>query len=355
VTDGELFHIGCYTAAGGGAGEGVTLARRDPATGALTSVGLAAATDSPSFVTRHPVLPVLYAANELDDGAVTAWAVAPDGVLTPLGSQPTGGAQPCHLAVSPSGRWLASANYGSGSVAVHPLDSAGVPGERADLAAHRGRGPHPDRQESAHAHMTSWDSGGRLWVVDLGVDTIFRYALDGGRLRPDGEPVRTPPGAGPRHLARGRDGWHYVTDELSGTVTAYQMDPRTGQASVRARVPASAEAGQVLPSEIAVDPTGRYLYLANRGPDTIAAFALVDGVPRPLGEVPSGGEWPRHFALWGGFLYVVNERSHTVVTMRIMAGTGLPVATGAVLEVPSPTCVAPPVRSSAGSSKGSPV
>jgi 6-phosphogluconolactonase (cycloisomerase 2 family) len=106
----------------------------------------------------------------------------------------------------------------------------------------------------------------------------------------------------------------------------------------RARVAATAHSGHVQPSEIAVSADGRFLYLANRGPDTIATFALADGVPQYLAEVPTGGRWPRHFALSGRFLYVANERSDTVVTLEIPS-SGVPVATGSVLELGTPTCV----------------
>jgi 6-phosphogluconolactonase (cycloisomerase 2 family) len=338
----DLVHIGCYTAASGGAGEGITLARRDPTNGALTLLGVAAVTDSPSFLCRHPDLPVLYAANESDEGAVSAFAVADDGTLDPLGSRPTGGIHPCHVAVSPDGRHLASTNYDSGSFAVHPLARDGALGERADLVAHDGRGPHPERQEAPHAHQASWDSDGHLRVVDLGVDAVFRYAVEHGRTRLAGEPLRTPPGTGPRHLARGPGGWLYVAGELSAAVLAYEVDPATGAATERARVAASERSGLVQPSEIAVDPAGRFLYVANRGVDTIAVFALVDGLPRYLTEVPTGGRWPRHFVLWDDFLYVANERSHSVVAFEITGTTGVPVATGVILEVASPTCLTPP-------------
>lgn len=343
MIDGDLFYIGGYTAASGGRADGVTLAGyatgADAPRGALAAVGVVARTDSPSFLTRHPELPVLYAANELADGSVTAWRIASDGRLSSLGSRPTGGADPCHLAVSPDGGYLATANYSGGSVAVHPLDAAGAPGERTDLVRHTGHGPHRERQEAAHAHMVRWEGAGRLRVVDLGTDSVLRYEVRDGRLHQAGEPLRTPPGSGPRHFATTAGGWCYVAAELSGSVIAYHSGPDTDGYVERARVPATTRPGPVQPSEIAVSADGRFLYLANRGPDTIAVFALDRGLPRYLTEVACGGRWPRHFLLDGDLLQVVNERSHTVVTFHIPAADGVPVPTGAVLETPSPTCV----------------
>ena len=343
MTGDDVIHIGGYTAGAGGAGEGITAARRDPDTGALSFLGLVATVDAPSFLAHHPRLPVLYAVNEVADGAVSGWAVEPDGGLRPLGSRSTGGAHPCHLAVLPDASHLLVANYGSGSVAVHPLDGDGAVGERVDLVEHREHGPDPERQERAHAHMVSVDPDGRhVRAVDLGADAIYRYLLDDGRLRPAEPTLRTRPATGPRHLARGPGGWLYVAGELDATVTAYRPDPDSGQ-PVEARVASTEHEGQTFPSEIAVDAAGRYVYVANRGPDTLAIFSLTDGLPQYTTEVATGGRWPRHFALWDDFLYVANERSHAVLTFQITPSSGVPVATGAVLEVPSPTCVLPPI------------
>ncbi|MFI5840207.1 lactonase family protein [Catenuloplanes sp. NPDC051500] len=349
MTDGELVFIGSYTAEADGRGEGIYVSRRDPRTGELSAPRLAAATPSPSFLARHPRLPVLYAAGELADGQVTAWAIAADGDLTLLGEQPTGGDHPCHLAVTADGGHLVTANYGSGSVSVHPLDLLGVPGERTDLRQHTGSGPVADRQEGPHAHMATPDpDGDRVWVIDLGLDSLFGYRLDPatGRLEAPAEPFRTRPGTGPRHLARA-DGRLYVTGELDGSITGYAADA-DGTLTELGRSKITDSGGPVHASEIGVGASGHFAYVANRGPDTIAVFALNSdtGAPEFTGEVSSGGEWPRHFALMPSvdpegpeFLYVANERSDSVITFRLDPETGIPAPGGPVLEVGTPTCI----------------
>ncbi|GAB3944300.1 hypothetical protein GCM10027614_34320 [Micromonospora vulcania] len=222
---GEIVHIGGYTAQSGGRGSGIVAARRDPATGALTLLGTVAVTPSPSFLTRHPTHPVLYAVNELTDGEISAWRVGPDGTLDPLGSRSTGGAEPCHLAVLPDGGHLAAANYGSGSIAVFPLDPQGVPGERTDLVVHEGHGPDPDRQDRAHAHMVSPGAGrGPLLAVDLGTDSVYRYDLDGasGRLVPAGH-------GSARHPAPDPGTWHATrtAGAVTSSVSWTRRSPRT--------------------------------------------------------------------------------------------------------------------------------
>ncbi|GLY24907.1 lactonase family protein [Micromonospora sp. NBRC 101691] len=343
MTDqGDVVHIGGYTRESGGTGDGIVAARRDPETGALTPLGTVAVTASPSFLVRHPTLPVLYAANELPEGQVSAWRIGPDGDLAPLGTGDTGGAEPCHLAVTPDGRHLVAANYGGGSVAVFPLDGAGAPAGRSDLVVHSGHGPDPERQEKAHAHMVSPDpDGGPLYVVDLGTDAVYRYDLDAttGRLTPRAPEVRTQPGTGPRHLTRHPDGRRvYLVGELDGTVTVLARDAE-GALCQRGRVPASGRAGHVQPSEIAVGPQGRFLYVANRGVGTLAVFAIDGELPELVAEVDTGGEWPRHFAWSGRDLYLADQRADMVRAFRVDPATGVPEPAGEPVPVPSPSCV----------------
>ncbi|MCI4062345.1 lactonase family protein [Micromonospora sp. R77] len=340
---GEIVHIGGYTADSGGRAAGIEAARRDPASGELTPIGTAAVTPSPSFLVRHPALPVVYAVNELSEGQVSAFRAAPDGELTELGVRPTGGAEPCHLAVAPDGRHLFVANYGGGSVAVFPLDAQGVPGDRSDLVRHEGHGADPERQDRAHCHMVSPDpAGGPLLAVDLGTDSVYRYDLDvaSGRLVPRAPRVRTPAGTGPRHLARHPDGRRcWLVGELDGTVTAYDLSD--GTLHQRQRVEASGRAGHVQPSEVAVGADGRFLYVGNRGVGTVSVFSLAGAAPELVAEVDTGGEWPRHFALAGAHLYVADERADMIRVFRVDPADGLPEPVGEPVLTPSPTCVLP--------------
>ncbi|MFC6022379.1 lactonase family protein [Plantactinospora solaniradicis] len=341
MSDGTgIVHIGCYTAESGGRGTGIVAARRDAVSGGLDVLGVVATTPSPSFLARHPRLPVLYAVNELTAGTVSAWTIHSDGALTPLSVRSTGGDSPCHVAVDPGGEFLFVANYGSGSVSVHPLDATGTPQERTDLVTHDGSGVVPDRQDGPHAHMVSPDPvGAGLLAVDLGTDSIYRYERDpAGRLRQTAR-VRTQPGTGPRHLARHPDGRRcFVAGELDASVTAYGWDGADGLTE-RGRIEASRRSGLVQPSEIAVGPDGRFLYLANRGVGTVAVYALDDDLPRYVAEISGAGDWPRHLALLGGYLYVAEERTDVVAVFPLDRGTGVPSAATIRVEVASPTCV----------------
>ncbi|WP_305789172.1 lactonase family protein [Symbioplanes lichenis] len=336
----EFVFFGCYTGETGGRGEGIVLARRDPATGALSRLGVAARTPSPSFVIQHPALPVIYAVNELTAGTVSAFALGDDASLTPLAVRATGGADPCHLAVAPGGTHLLVANYSSGSVAVFPLDVDGVPGERSDLLTLTGSGPVTDRQEGPHAHMVAPDPHGPdVLVCDLGSDHVWHTRLDrvSGRLTLVGPAVTTDPGTGPRHLLRTADGALLLVGELAGELSWFRRGADGGLAR-EGREPTSAGKPNQ-PSEVTTGRDGRFVYVGNRGPDTVGVFAWDGHDAVPVAEVATGGEWPRHLALLSDHLYVANERSHTVTIFRVDPDSGIPVAPGESVTVNSPTCI----------------
>jgi 6-phosphogluconolactonase len=313
--------IGGYTG-DKGAGTGIAVVEGDRVISTVPA-------ESPSWIARHPSLPVLYAVAEIDNGRVHAWSLA-DGVpAVELGSSETGGSEPAHLSVDSSGRFLITANYSGGNISVHRLNEDGSIGPRTDLVQHSRHGDHP-RQEQAHPHMVRTVEDGVL-IIDLGGDAIYRYRLrEDGTLDLEGI-ISAPARSGPRHVLQ-VDGRYLITAELSAEVLVYDAD---GQ--LTGAVPASSASGHNQPSELASN--GRYLYVANRGPNTVTVFALDGELPRYITEVPVG-DWPRHIRLDGDVLYVANERSHQVMVLRIDPATGIP-AFERSIAVPSPTVVLP--------------
>ncbi|WP_377860020.1 lactonase family protein [Allokutzneria oryzae] len=341
--------LGCYTLGAGG-GKGIGLADADVQTGALTVTSTLEGVVNPSFLTLAPNRRTVYAVNETTDGRVSAFAVDAAGGLKALGSQSALGADPCHLAVHPSGRFLLTANYSSGSVAVHPIREGGALGAATDLVQHTGSGPDPDRQKGPHAHQVLTDPSGR-WVhaVDLGTDSVYVYRLDlgTGKLSRHSQ-AKLKPGAGPRHIAFHPGGRAaYVANELDSTITVCEWDSATGTLKPGPSLP-TAPAGGVTrnyPAEVTVSPDGRFVYLSNRGHDSIAIFAVADGGRglTPAGTPSCGGAWPRHIVLScdGRFLYSANERSPGVAVFRVDRSTGGLAQVGQQLSTPRPVCVLP--------------
>jgi 6-phosphogluconolactonase len=336
-------YLGTYTSVEGG-GKGIGLADYDADSGRITGSGTLTGVDNPSYLAAHPDGRTLYAVDEQDDGAVTAVRMADRRIL---GSRSTGGAGPCHLSVHPGGRWLLSANYGSGSVAVHPIGASGGLGERTDLVTHSSPPPGPG-QEGPHAHqfITSPD-GGHVLAVDLGTDTVYTYRLDEktGRLTEVAQ-AHTRPGAGPRHLTFHPDGrYAYLANEVDNTVAVCAYDPGTGRLTVGEAQSTGTGSGISYPAQILVTSNGAYAYLANRGHNSLTRYAVeaAGARLRLLDTVPVSGDFPRQIAFSpdGRLLFAANQKSSTVSVFQVNPRTGELRLTGEPFASPVAVCALP--------------
>src|SRR5690625_4660565 len=211
----------------------------------------------------------LVAAHEADDGAVSAWRAA-DTALQALGPRrSTLGAGPCHVDLDPTGRWVLVANYTAGVVCVLPFDHDDGIGPATAYAAYDGSGPHSERQGGPHAHQVVVDADrDQVLVADLGTDRLHRHRLDTrhGSLS-ELAPITTHAGAGPRHLVIAGS-LAYVVGELDATVLIVDLTTSAEVRSVSSTT--HTDAGAVYPSAIRQSPDGSRIYVANRGPDTVA-------------------------------------------------------------------------------------
>jgi 6-phosphogluconolactonase len=340
-------YLGTYTSQAGG-GTGVGVASYDPATGAVSGGSTLTGVADPSYLAVGPDGSTLYAVDERQDGGVTAIALSGDGAPRVLGTRSTGGAGPTHLSVHPGGRWLLSANYTSGSVAVHPIDASGALGERTDLVAHSAPPPGPG-QDGPHAHqiVTSPD-GGHVLAVDLGTDTVYTYRLDesaGTLTQVSFATLR--PGAGPRHLTFHPSGaFAYLANELDNTVVVCGYEAATGRLTPgEPQSSGSGQAGGNFPAEILVTADGSFAYLANRGGNTLARYAVeADGAElRLLGTTPVGGDYPRQIAFSpnGDLLFAANQKSSSVTVFRVDGAGGELTALGTPFAAPVAVCALP--------------
>ncbi|MFD7115598.1 lactonase family protein [Streptomyces sp. NPDC059922] len=341
--------LGTYTSAAGG-GTGVGLATYDTGTGAISGAGTVTGVANPSYLAVHPDGTTLYTVNEQQDGGVTAIALpgAGGGSPTVLGTRATGGAGPTHLSVHPGGGWLLSANYTSGSLAVHPIGASGALGERTDLVTHSAPPPGPG-QQGPHAHqILTTPDGGHVVAVDLGNDTVYTYRLDtsAGTLAQVSY-ARLRPGAGPRHLAFHPSGaFAYLANELDNTVVVCAYDPATGE--LTPGEPQSTGAGQAggsFPAQLVVTGDGAFAYLANRGHNSLTRYAVeASGARlRLLDTVPVGGDFPRQLALSpaGNLLFAANQRSNSVTVFHVDPDSGELRPAGAPFRSPVAVCALP--------------
>ncbi|MFG2793667.1 lactonase family protein [Streptomyces sp. NPDC048419] len=336
-------YIGTYTSVEGG-GTGVGLATYDPATGAVIGTGTLTGVANPSYLALHPDGHTLYAVDEQDDGAVTAVRLADRKVL---GTRSTGGAGPCHLTVHPGGRWLLSANYTSGSVAVHPIDDAGALGERTDTVTHSTPAPGPG-QQGPHAHQfITGPDGAHVLAVDLGTDTVYTYRLDERRgTLTEVAQAHTRHGAGPRHLTFHPGGRHaYLANEVDDTIAVCAYDASTGRLTIGEPQATGSGPGTNYPAQILVTADGSFAYLANRGHNSLARYAVeADGARlRLLDTVPVSGDFPRQIAFSpdGTLLFAANQKSGTVSVFHVNAKSGELRLAGEPFASPVAVCALP--------------
>jgi 6-phosphogluconolactonase len=345
-------YVGCYTTRERQArGEGISVYCVAPASGQWTHVQLVPQLVNPSFLAVDPSGRVLYSVHG-DEDDVTAFTIDGDGGrLAFLNRKKLGGRNGVHLSVAPTGRFLATANYAHGTVSLLPLEADGALGEHGTSLALPGEpGPHRVQQTGSRPHAIPFDPSGRFVLVpDKGLDRIFIFRLDEreGRLVPNDPPfVMARPGAGPRHMAfHPAAPYAFVNNELDSTVTAYRWDDARGLLDpfqIVSSLPDS-HTGANTTAEIAIEPTGRFLYVSNRGHDSIGIFAIdrASGRLAPVGWESSRGRRPRFFALdpAGRFLYAANEASDTIVTFRVDPGSGTLDPTGEVIATASPASI----------------
>jgi 6-phosphogluconolactonase len=351
----EVLFVGTFTNHGS---KGIYRMRFDPATGALSEPELAAEAVSPAFLALSPNGRFLYSVNEIDaidgkpEGGVSSFALdSASGGLTFLNRQRSAGAGPTHLSVDREGRNVLVANYTSGSVAVLPIGADGKLGEPSSVDQHRGHGADPSRQAGPHAHFISPDPQGRFVLsCDLGLDKVFVYRFDPakGTLAANDPPAAAmAPASGPRHLAFNPDGTRlYVTNEMSCTVTGFNYDAERGTLNEFQTISTLPEGfhGEKSTAEITVHPSGKFLYVSNRGDaNSIAAFRIdpSTGKLTPIGHTSTKGRAPRYFGLdpSGNWLLAANQDTDNVVVFRVNPATGTLHDTAVNVKVPTPVCL----------------
>lgn len=353
-------YIGTFTRFNGRdtGSKGIYLGHFDLDTGKLGSFNLAVAGDNPSFLAAAPDHRHLYATSEvaMTDGkrvgGVYAFTINPDsGGLTLLNRASSGGPGPTHIAIDPSGKVIAVANYDNGSLSTLPILPDGRAGEPTITIQHKGKSVDPKRQDHAYAHSVNFSPDGRfLFNDDLGLDQLFIYSMIPGRatlgVPDDPAPLSIKPGSGPRHFALHPDGRHaYIITEMGSTIVVLDFNAAKGtfaETQTVSTLPAGFT-GTNTGGEIALHPTGRFLYASNRGQDSVALFRVdaASGHLTLVETVSTQGKTPRHFALdpSGRWLIAANQDSDSLVAFRIDAATGRLTPTGSTVQLPAPVCV----------------
>lgn len=344
-------YIGGYT---GPSSQGIYRVGFDDAKGQFTGEpALVATVKNPSFLALAPNGRTLYSVSEVGGGAVSAFAIeSHDAPLRHLNDVPSGGAGPCHVAVTADGKTLLAANYGSGHFVSLRLNEDGSIGVQAGSEVGAGGGPVESRQKGPHGHsvVPNPKTPDLFAACDLGSDdvTIFRARADSSF-----EVVsraKSPAGAGPRMSTWSGDGTTlFVADELSNTLSIYAWDGaalklKSQVDALSAEVPREA----LSLAHVSLSADGRFAYVSirdnSKGPDFRDAIAVVDVTDAAMPKVTqhaSCARVPRHIAVapGGGWLVVAGQKSGTLTAYKIDPQTGRLGPPGPSINAGIPTCV----------------
>jgi 6-phosphogluconolactonase len=351
----SLVYVGTYTDKGS---KGIYAYRFDPVSGESDVIGLVAETPNPSFLAVDPSHKYLYAVNEIDNfngsrsGAVSVFAVdRTSGRLTLVQQVSSLGADPAHVSLDKTGKYLLVANYTSGNIAVFPIEKDGRLGPRSAFVQHAGSSVNKERQAGPHAHeIQSSNDNQFVLTADLGLDEllVYRFNPTTGSLTPnDPAFAKISAGSGPRHFSTSPSGkFVYLVNEMASTVTVFSYTASSGKLQEQQTIstlPADFK-GENTTAEISVDAQGKFLYASNRGDDSIAVFGIdpSSGKLSFMERVPTGGKTPRHFTLdpTGKWLFAANQDSNSITIFSVDPNNGRLTATSHVLQVATPVCVA---------------
>ncbi|AJS61017.1 lactonase family protein [Paenibacillus sp. IHBB 10380] len=316
--------------------------------GSMRIVSTIAGIASCSYLTLNSAGDRLYAVSEVSEGEVLVYSVdKKTGELHQIDRKPTEGADPCYISLSKDEKFVFVSNYSGGQVNVFRLGNDGTLDEMSSLVVHTGSSIDPERQEAAHPHSVFADTSGQyVMVCDLGLDQIVIYRLEDGILVTHHE-VDLPPGSGPRHFDFHPDKkWGYVVNELNNTITVCAYNETSADLRILQSISSlpSDYQGISYVSDIHISACGRFLYVSNRGFDSIGLF-LIDpdtGGLEAVEWVSTRGVTPRNFAISpSGHIIVANQNSANVISFSVDSDTGCLTETGFNLQIPKPMCIQP--------------
>ncbi|MGV8879001.1 MAG: lactonase family protein [Sphingobacteriaceae bacterium] len=343
--------IGSYTS---GKSEGIYTYHFDPVNGSTRYESVVKNVSNPSYLAVSADHQYIYAVNEAGSGksGVSAFTFnATSGELDFINRQSAEGDSPCYVSVDKEGKTLFVANYSSGNLAAFPLNSNGSLGAAVQVIQHEGKGPDAQRQEKAHVHAVVLSPDEKyLFVDDLGTDkiSIYPYKQD-DVLNPlqtnTAQTVSVTAGSGPRHLTfHPNHRFAYLIQELSAAISTFEYED--GKLKFLNELPMEdAEfKGQNGAADIHISPDGKFLYGSNRGDANNIAIYKIDqktGMLTFVARQSSLGKSPRNFAIdpTGKYLLVANQDSDNVVIFKRDQKTGLLKDTGKRIETGNPVCL----------------
>jgi 6-phosphogluconolactonase len=338
---------------GSGTPDGILAFGWDAKTGTLTPDGIAAAVSHSTWLDISPDRRYVYVACELNEfqgkptGAVASYGLA-NGKLTAISQVAAEGKGTCHLTTDHTGRVVICANYAGGTASSF-LPKDGKLGAAVWNERYQGHGPVADRQAAAHAHFASLSPDNRfVYINDLGLDKIHIYKLDTatGKLTGAGA-FQAKAGSGPRTLH-----FHptikvaYLVNELAWTVDVLAWSAGDGSLHTIQTVGLMPEHTSTVVSsacDAVLTRDGRFAYFANRGDDFLKSFHIdpATGKLTLMQRTSCGGKTPRNFRLdpTERWMLVANQDSSNIGVFARDPKTGLLANEGKSFAAATPMCI----------------
>ncbi len=344
--------VGTYTNAPSKS-DGIYVYKFNPNKGEATFISKAGGISNPSFLCFSKDQKFVYCVNENHgdtSGSVTAFTFdKTKGELHLLNKQPSGGDDPCNITIDSTGKNVIVVNYSGGNLSVLKTNADGSLQPPVQTIAHEGYGVNVQRQEMPHPHCAMFSPDEKyVYITDLGNDRLYCYhfnANDPATPLTDADPAYTevPDGSGPRHFTFHPNGkFAYLLNELSGKVIVYSYND--GKLTELQTIASDNTAGKADKgsADIHVTPDGKYLFTSNRGTANDITHYKVqsDGTLLEAAHVPVGAH-PRNFMIdpTGRFLLVANRDSNNIQIFVINKNYGLLTDTNVKIDIDQPVCI----------------
>jgi 6-phosphogluconolactonase len=294
--------------------------RLDPKDGKLTPVDSISVDAQPGSLATDPQKKFLFASLRSTSSLASLRLDPATGKLKLIGTAALPkGENAAYVNTDRTGRWLLSASYNGGKAVVHKLTDDGrietPPVQTVNL------------EKTAHCIVTDRDNR-FVFVPAVAPNAIFQFRLDPetGKLTDAGKAAGGKDGAGPRHLAfHPTKDLAFASDEKGSSITAYALDAKAGLKPVQnlSSLPADFK-GENVPADVKVHPSGKFVWITNRGHDSLAGFAI-DGAGKlsSLGQTPTEKN-PRSFDIEpaGRYLIAAGEDSGKVAVYQVDPDSG---------------------------------
>lgn len=337
--------------------KGIWHATFDTEKGKLSNARLALELNGTGWITWHPTLPIIYSTARVDGkNSICAVKVGEDKKLSVAKTVNINDGS-CFLTTDKTGSILVSAQYGGGTVISIPIGDDGMLEDAVQEIKHEGgSGVVGKRQNSPHPHYAEISPDNKfVFVPDLGLDQLVVYKIDieSKSLVPTEKPIDCVKGGGPRHMKildateNEERTFAFVLNELAMSLSCFSVND-DGTMKLKHTEPTLSEeekSGELFnsASEIRIHPSGKFIYSANRGSDSISVFRFTTKSFSfsKKQTVSMHGAWPRNFNLTpdGKWLLAAGAHTNSVSVFAIDQEEGTLTFQGKPTFVPGAICV----------------